>query len=329
MLRLPPVEVIRPKALSQALDALSAIGGARVMAGGTDLLVALKLGHHTGATLVSLGSLPLLGTRFVGKSYEFGAATTLWDLARWAGPGPLRSLAAAAAMVAAPPIQSRATLGGNLCLDTRCVYYNQSAFWRRGRPPCFKAGGDRCYVAPGGTKCQACHQADLPPVLIALGAGARVESVRGSRTLSVEDLYSADGQNPLHLEPGELLTSIAVPAPPPRSGASYEKLRMRRGLDFPLASAAVYLERAEDGVCARARVALGAVGTSPLRVPDAEQVLVGSKLEPEALETAADAARQAARPSKNVDLTPVYRKKTVGVLVMRAARRAWSQANGP
>lgn len=328
MLRLPPTEVLRPEALGDALDALGLPSPPRVLGGGTDLLVSLKQGHgaRRPAPLLSVSRLPLRGIADQVAGWAIGAGTPLADLIRWVPQGPLEVLRRAAALVAAPPIQTRATVGGNLCLDTRCAFYNQSAFWRSGRPACHKAGGDVCHAVPGSPRCHACHQADLPPVLIALGAAVDVASRGGLRTVAVEELYSGDGREPLRLAPAELLTRVLVPGPAPASGAAYEKLRPRRGLDFAAASAAVYLERSGDGRCRAARVVLGAVGPGPLRVPEAEQALVGSALGAEALEAAAAAARRAARPVKNVDFTPAYRRKVVGTLVARAARAAWEEA---
>ncbi len=326
MLRLPPVEVATPESLPEALRLLSGPPeGALPLGGGTDLLVALKQGHHAGARLVSLIRLGLSGIRQDPAGWRIGAATTLWEIARWEPGGALAVVPAAARLVAAPPIRSRATLGGNLCLDTRCWFYNQSAFWRSGRAPCFKAGGEVCHVAPGGATCHSVHQADLPPGLIALGARVEIQGPAGTRTADLSDLYTGDGCAPLALGSGEVVTAALVPSPPAVAGAAYEKLRMRHALDFAAASAAVYLER--DGArCAAARVVLGGLGQQPIRVPGAEQALTGSGLEPEALEAAAEAAAAAARPAKNTDLTPAYRRRMAGVLVKRAAARAWDQA---
>lgn len=327
MLRLPPLHVARPERLEEALRLLGSDRRHRILAGGTDLLAALKQGHGgTSPSLLSLASLPLAGFEQRTSEWKIGATTTLWDLVRWPeAKGPLASLAEAARAVAAPPIQTRATLGGNLCLDTRCVFFNQSAFWRSGRPACYKAGGRVCHVAPGGNRCLACHQADLPPVLAALGARVEVASLQGARTLDLEDLYSGDGARALTLGPGDLITGVCVPTPPEGAGAAHEKVRARRGLDFPAVSAAVYLERATGGACREARVALGAVGSAPIRVAEAETILRGSDLSEDVLEQAAEAARRAARPAKNVDLTPGYRRQVAGVLVARAAHRAWEQ----
>ncbi|MDW7710342.1 MAG: FAD binding domain-containing protein [Deferrisomatales bacterium] len=328
MLRLPPLDVLQPEALDGALAALGAPAPPRVLAGGTDLLVSLKQGHTPGnaGVLLSIARLPLRGISPGEARWELGAGTSLAEVTRWAAPGALAVVPRAAALVAAPPLRTRATVGGNLCLDTRCAFYNQSAFWRSGRPPCHKAGGEVCHAVPGSPRCHACHQADLPPVLIALGAEVEARGPAGARVFPLEELYSGDGREPLRLAASELLTRVLLPLPPPAAGAGYEKLRPRKGLDFPAASAAVYLERSEVGLCREARIAVGAVGSGPLRVPEAERCLVGSDLGASALEAAAAEARRAARPVKNADFTPAYRRQVVGTLVARAARTAWEAA---
>ncbi|MDF1555154.1 MAG: FAD binding domain-containing protein [Deferrisomatales bacterium] len=323
MLRVPHVTLHRPNALDLALETLAAEPGAGVIAGGTDLVPALKYGLCRPEALVALSGLPLGGIEPTGSAWRLGAGTTLWKLERWAAPGALGVVPRAAALVAVPPVRSRATLGGNLCLDTRCGFLNQTAFWRSGRPACFKAGGEVCHVVPGGAKCHACHQSDLAPALVALGATVLLRTARGERILPLEDLYTGRGDVPLGLHPGELLCSVEIPTPGVPSGAAYQKLRVRRGMDFPAVSAAVYVEQDPAGVCRGARVVLGAVASLPLRVPEAEALLEGSTLEPAVLDAAAAACVAAARPVKNVDLTPAYRKKMAGVLFRRAAREAW------
>jgi 4-hydroxybenzoyl-CoA reductase subunit beta len=269
----------------------------------------------------------LRGITETKTGWTLGAGTPLADLVRWTPGGPLQALARAASLIAAPPIQTRATIGGNLCLDTRCVFFNQSAFWRSGRAVCRKAGGEVCHAVPGGSRCHACHQADLPPILIALGAQVKVASAGGQREVPLVDLYSGNGKDPLRLAASELVTQVFLPRPAPRSGAAYEKLRPRKGLDFPAAAAAAYVERAPDGTCRSARVVLGAVDSGPVLVPGAAGALVGGQLTDAALEESAAEARRAARPVKNADLTPAYRRQVIGTLVVRAVRRAWAEAD--
>ncbi len=327
MLRLSPTRWTRPPTLDAALAALGE-PGAQALAGGTDLLVAMKNRTAQPSCLVSLADACPAGVVADDGGWTLGAATTLWDLERWDAPAPAAAIPEAARLVAAPPIRSRATVGGNLCLDTRCVFYNQSAFWRSGRPACRKAGGKVCHAVPGGDRCHAVFSADLPPALAAVDARARVAGPDGERRVPVIELYTGRGLAPLALAAAEVVASVEVPPLPGGSGSAFEKVRARRGLDFAAASAAVWVEAGEDGACRDARVVLGAVASGPVRAAEAEAALRGSRMEPEALAAAADAARRAARPVKNADFTPAYRRKVVGVAVKRAAARAWQRAVG-
>lgn len=321
MLRLGPVNFIKPKGLFAALVALDADPESRALAGGTDLVVQLKHRLSAASTLVSLADCGLSRIASDDGGVTIGAGVTLWDLARSTElSGPNDIIRKAAGLVASGPIQSRATLGGNLALDSRCNLYNQSEFWRSGRPACFKAGGIVCHVAPGGGKCHACHMSDLPAALIALDATAKVASAFSERVVPVEQLYTGEGLKPLALERNELIVSVRVPKL--QGGAGFEKFRVRKGLDFALAIGAAYVEKDGSGVVTKARVAISAVGGGPVVVEEAANALIGSKLEPEALEKAAQAASAAAKPMKNSDLTPAYRKKMAGVAVKRAAQTA-------
>ena len=325
MLRLPSVTVFKPTSVEEAVRILSGTPDALLVAGGTDVVPALKNGLHRVHTLVSLSSLPLTGIEQVSGGWRIGAGTTLWDMERWQPPGSLKALSEAAALVAAPPIRSTATVGGNLCLDTRCVFLNQSAFWRSSRPACIKTGGRVCHVANASAVCRACHQSDLAPAFISVGAKVLLRGAAGARTISLEELYSGNGVSPLNLRPNEILESLEVPEGQGDVASAYLKLRTRKGLDFPAASVAVWLERGADGVCCGARVVLGAVASAPMRVAEAEAALVGSKLEDDVLAAVAVACTTAAKPVKNADLTPVYRKKVAGVLAKRAALAAWQR----
>ncbi len=325
MLRLPHVTILKPTSVEEAVRILSETPEALVVAGGTDVVPALKNGLHRARTLVSLSSLSLAGIEQVSGGWRIGAGTSLWDMERWQPPVSLKALPEAAALVAAPPIRSTATVGGNLCLDTRCMFFNQSAFWRSGRPACLKAGGQVCHVVSGPPVCRSCHQSDLAPTFIAVGAKALLKSPEGERTIPLEALYSGDGVSPLNLQPSEILLSIEIPEAQNDASSAYLKLRTRKGLDFPAAAAAVCLERGADGLCSSARVVLGAVASAPRRVAEAEAALVGSKLEDDVLVEVAAACTAAAKPVKNVDLTPAYRRKVAGVLAKRAALAAWQR----
>jgi 4-hydroxybenzoyl-CoA reductase subunit beta len=210
------------------------------------------------------------------------------------------------------------TLGGNVCVDTRCNYYNQSYEWRRAIGFCMKKDGDICLVAPGSARCWAVSSSDTAPVLWALGAEATLVGPSGERRVPVASLFRDDGIEYLGKAPGEILTELRLP---PVDGwrATYWKLRRRGAFDFPVLGVAAAV-RLDGGVCRDARIVLGAVASTPREVPEAARVLVGQRLEPEVIARAAEAAARPAKPLDNTDLVYHYRKRMTRVYVARALR---------
>ena len=266
---LPAFELARPSTLADAV-ALLARPGARALAGGTDLVANLRRGLERPALLVDLGAVAGLDAIAVDDAgLALGAGATL---ARVAADARLvegyAAIAEAARAVAAPQHRNAATVGGNLCVDTRCVFYNQSAWWRAANRHCLKRGGDTCHVAPQGTRCHAAFCGDLAPALIALDAEVEIATPHGLRRLPLEALYRDDGAAPLALAAGELVTRVRVPrARGLRSG--YRKARVRGSIDFPLAGVAIAL-RTDGARIARLRVALTGTNTRPLRLAGTE-----------------------------------------------------------
>jgi 4-hydroxybenzoyl-CoA reductase subunit beta len=211
------------------------------------------------------------------------------------------------------------TVGGNLCVDTRCNYYNQTYWWRQAIGFCLKKDGDTCWVAPGSARCWAVSSSDTAPVLLALEARVRLAGPRGERVIPVQQLYQDDGMAYLGKQPDEILTDILLP---PAAGlrVRYYKLRRREAFDFPILSVAVALRLADNGACTAARIVLGAVASAPLLATDAAAVLVGHPLTPEVIDAAAAAAFKPAKPLDNTDLLLSYRKKMVRVHVARTLR---------
>ncbi len=207
------------------------------------------------------------------------------------------------------------TLGGNLCLDTRCHFINQTAFWRKAIGSCLKDVGDVCRVAPGSSRCWAISSADLPPLLIALGARVRLVSGRGEREIPLSELYRDDGIRYLNKERDEILTEVIVPR---HEGvrARYLKLRRRGSFDFPALGVAGAIRLNADGTCESAKVVLGAVTSKPLDMPQAQR-LVGEKISGELIDAVADAMSMQARPLQLADYTHSYRKQMVVVYVGR------------
>lgn len=318
-MRLPPFTYLRPRELGEACALLAEHGTeAAVIAGGTDLLPKLKRRQIVARVLVGLQGIDELREIQANGGLSIGAGVRLHELvAHPALAGPYAALARAAGLIASPQIRNAGTMGGNLCLDTRCDYYDRPCGWREALGFCTKAGADVCRLASGGDRCWAITTSDLAPVALALEGSVRLVSAEGERLLPVADLYRDDGAAHLSKAPGEILTRLELP---PADGlrATYLKLRRRGSIDFPLVGVAAAVRLEEDGTCADARLALGAVASLPLRVSAAEELLVGRTLEPDVIAEAAEAAAALAKPMDNTDLTPAYRKRMVRVYVTRA-----------
>lgn len=270
-----------PDTLEQALALLSEHrAAAALLAGGTDLVPALKYRVLQAYHLVSLKRIP--GLRHISISQHgdlsVGALATLRDVA----VSPLvrtvcPALAEAASQAGSPLLRNRGTLGGNVCLDTRCWYYNQTETWRANRGSCQKAAGKQCYVNEKQNRCVALFSADTPPALIIAGALATLIGPHGERTIPVEALYSGDGLRPLVKGDAEIITTITVPAPPSRWGTAYLKHSVRESIDFPVLGVAAAVGLGEDGVIREARVALTGAMSAPLRLFEAEAALRGRR----------------------------------------------------
>ena len=334
MLRLPAFTLRSPQTLEDAAAALSSDGAgegrARVVAGGTDLWPNMKRRHQKAETVISLMGIPALrGIRDGNGSGELrlGATALLDDVARDpAVRARYPALARAVASISSPPLRNMGTIGGNVCVDTRCTYYNQTEEWRRAIDYCLKEEGTVCWVAPGSSKCWAHSASDSAPVLAALGARIRLVSTAGERVLPVADLHRDDGIAYLAKTPEEIVAEILLPAEADRAHcrSSFWKLRRRGTIDFAVLSAAVALWMNPDGTVARARIVLGAVASRPLPVPEAEALLAGERPSPELLARAADLARRAATPMDNTDFHAHWR----GVMVARYTEAALREAAG-
>jgi 4-hydroxybenzoyl-CoA reductase subunit beta len=323
-MRLPKFEHLQPESLEEALDLLSEQGEeVKIIAGGTDLLVSMKHRLLTPKYLLNLKGLGELD--FVKEDKEglrIGALTKLTTLLK----SPLVRekfpvLAQAAGYVAAPPLQNMGTLGGNLGLNTRCFFYNQSQFWRQARPLCFKTGGEVCHVVKGGDHCYSAYQGDLAPVLIALEARVKLAKKGSEWVIPLLDLYTGKGEEPITLKAGEILTEVEIPAPTAPWGGDYQKLRYRGAMDFPLIGVAAVLNWNGES-CARAKVVLTAAASAPVVVEEASKLLEGKKPDEEVIARAAEAAYAVAHPVANVGSTPLYRRRMVRVMTKRAIAKA-------
>jgi len=311
VLRLPPIEFCTPQRLEEVIAALAS-EDVRLVAGGTDLWPNMKRRHQQANTVVSLMSVPgLRGIEHSNGELKLGATTTLTDIIR---DTELRvrypALARAAASISSPPLRNMATLGGNLCVDTRCTYYNQSEEWRQSIDYCLKERGSICWVATKSPRCWAHSASDSAPVLCALGARVKLVSKRGERVIPVNELFLDDGIDYLGKQADEILTEVLIPATADKDHcrSAFWKLRRRGSIDFAVLSVAAAVWTDEQDAITRAAVYLGAVGSSPMPV-DVEPLLVGQVLSEDLILEAANRAQKVATPMDNTDFAAAWRGK--------------------
>jgi 4-hydroxybenzoyl-CoA reductase subunit beta len=319
MMRLPPFRYLSPATAREAARILAGHGPeAMAVAGGTDLYPNMKRRQFEPKVLVGLRGIEGARGIVANGSLRLGGLATLREvaeheavLARWP------SVARAAGLVSSPPLRNAGTIGGNLCIDTRCNYYNQSESWRAAIGYCMKKDGDICLVAPGSSMCWALSSSDTAPVMIALDAEAILVGPDGERRVRVTDLYGQDGIHYLAKKPEEILTEIHVPD---RAGwrSTYRKLRRRGAIDFPVLGVAAAVKLGAGSVVEEARIVLGAVDVRPVEARDAQEFLRGRPLDRETIEMAAGIAYKPARPLDNADLVYAWRKRMARIEVARA-----------
>jgi 4-hydroxybenzoyl-CoA reductase subunit beta len=315
MMRLPWFEFRAPRSVAEAAQILAGEGpGAMLIAGGTDLIPNMKRRHQSPKTLISLR-----GVKELRKSNgTLGSGLTLSDIVHEAGTREKhRALWQAASQVATVHLRNMGTLGGNLCLDTRCTYYNQNHEWRKAIDFCLKKDGDICWVATASKRCVAVSSTDTAPALIALGAKVKLVSAQGEREVPLDALYTNDGIDYLTRRADEILTEVAIP-----SGwtSSYWKLRRRGAFDFPVLGVAAAVRLAKDGTVEEARIALGAAASRPFLVDKGGEFLKGKKLTDEAIAEAGALVASRAKPMDNTDLDLYWRKDVVSNFVGYALR---------
>jgi 4-hydroxybenzoyl-CoA reductase subunit beta len=320
MMRLPWFGFHSPKTVNEAAKILAAEGPqAMLIAGGTDLLPNMKRRHQTPATLVSLRQIEALKKVSNGSDSTLGAGLTLSEIvANAAMREKYAGLWQAAVQVATVHLRNMGTLGGNLCLDTRCNYYNQNYEWRKAIDFCMKKDGEICWVATASKRCVATSSTDTAPALIALGATVRLVSAQGERDVALADLYRNDGIDYLTRRSDEILTEVKLPAAEGWK-SSYWKLRRRGAFDFPVLGVAAAVKTARDGTVEEARIALGAVSSRPFLTKGGE-LLIGKKLTDDAIAEAGVKVASAAKPMDNTDLDLYWRKDVVSDFVGYALR---------
>ncbi len=321
MMRLPHFKYHAPRSVQEAADLLAvAPGESMLIAGGTDVLPNMKRRQQAPATLIGLRQVAELQQIANGDGLTIGSGVTLTRLVNDARVrAAYTGLWQAAAQVATPHLRNMGTLGGNICLDPRCNYYDQSYEWRKAIDFCLKKDGETCWVAPSSRKCLAVSSTDTAPALLALGATIGLVRAGGVREIALADLYRNDGINYLTRSPNEVLTNVRLPR---LDGwrSTYWKLRRRGAFDFPVLSVAAAMKIAADGTVQAARIVLGAVASCPVEATAAAISLVGGPLTDEAIARAADAAWIPSRPMDNTDFSLVWRKRVTRDFVTYALR---------
>jgi 4-hydroxybenzoyl-CoA reductase subunit beta len=336
-LSLPEFKLLRPKSVEEAVAYLaqhstcvgtgdSPVQSAqlRIIAGGTDLIPSMRQKLFEPEYVLDLrGIATMRGIRpQADGGVEIGALTTLRTVER---SDFLRQhypvLTEAAATVASPVLRNMGTIGGNICLDTRCLWYNQSLTWRKGCGFCIKKDGDLCHVAPGGTKCWAVFSGDTPPALLCLDAEIEIASADGTRRVPLREFYTGLGEDYRKLQPNELVTRVFLPASAAGYRGVYRKLRVRGSIDYPLAGVAVMMKRS-NGHVIDARIGITAVNPAPLLVRGAAELLAGKVPDETLAEAVGDLAAKTAKPLTTSALTPEYRREMIRVFTKRAVLAA-------
>ncbi len=333
-MKLPTFDYVEPKSLGKSCRLLQEQGtDAKIIAGGTDLMMALKQRLTMPKLLVGLNRIPAL--RKMSYSKEEGLKIgAMVSLRRLASHKVIREkypmLAEAALSVGSAQLQAMGTVGGNICQDNCCIYYSRSPLMRQGIRPCLKSGGSVCHVAKGSASCWATYCGDIAPVLLALRATATLADVNGEKIIPLGDIFSGNGAQPQSLRPSQILTEIQLPPPHNnRSGGTYLKMRMRKAIDYPLLGVAVTMSR-EDNRDAWEDVTIGltAVDKSPVFI-QAAVILKEEKDFSKVTAALAEAAFKSARPIANTyGYSPTYRREMVKVYVKQAMHESQRIALG-
>lgn len=323
---LPKFTCLTPSDMKEACSYLEEQEGQiAILAGGTDLVMRLKHRLETPAYLLSLRKMNELNSIQYNSDtgFKLGAMCSLTDIA--ANPrvkSELSALAQAAEEVASPQVRNRGTIGGNVCLDTRCWYFNRSWQWRKTLAPCFKAGGDRCYVIKGGKQCHALFQADTVASLLVMKSELRLVSHTGERLVSIEAFYSGKGQVPTLHNSGEILADIHIPRLPPRAGTTYLKYRKRGSIDFPILGLSCFVRLDGEGRnCQEVRFAFTGTGSGPLLIEASQEL--ASMEEPILTEDQTARLLDELKPVAHMGVSASLKRKLARVMLSKAFAEAW------
>lgn len=325
-------EYLKPRTVEEACVLLSKYRGeAKLLAGGTEMIVKMKQRIESPKYLVDLkGVSGLDKIQYDGDGVlKIGSLVTL----RAIETSPVVKekfsiLGQSASKVGSLQLRHRGSIGGNICLDSRCPHFNQSHQWRKSFPSCFKVGGEVCHEASGGDRCFAVCSADTVPALIALGAKVRIISSEAQKIIPLEGFYrrDGDGRSINTLGGNEIVTHIEIPTPPTHSAGVYLKVSIRKAVDFPIVGVAVVVELEETKLCRDVRIVLGAISPNPVRAGEAEEVLRGKEVGEELIQEASQSAVKAAHPLSIVGGLAGYRRRVTPVMVERAIGQAMEAA---
>jgi 4-hydroxybenzoyl-CoA reductase subunit beta len=324
MLRLPPFRYHRPGTVAQALELLGEhAGNVMPISGGTDLIPNMKHRLFEPGHLVALkGVEEMKGVREENGVVRIGAGETLTSVA---GHAEIRSLfpslADAAGQIAGPQLRNMGTIGGNLCLDTRCTYYNQTEFWRSALGYCLKKDGTVCHVTKVGKKCVAAHSADTPPVLMVLDASVVLHGPSGMREMPVRDFFVADGIVNSKRRPGEIVTEIRIPRAATSRRSAFVKLRERKSIDFSLLTVAVSADMEGDGTVRSIAGVVTALGSRPREISGWGDLAAGKMLDGELVDELCARAHKQCHPLENIVVDPEWRRAMVPVYVRKALEK--------
>ena len=318
---MPAFTLHRPTAIDDAVRLRAETEGARFVAGGTDMIVNVRRGIEQPAALIDLsGIAELKSVTEDADGLHIGAGVTLDTVAN---DDRVRrdftAVAEAAAAIAGPTHQKYGTVGGNLCLDTRCLFYNQSEWWRKSNDYCLKERGSVCHVAPGGKRCFAAFSGDLAPTMLVFDAALDVVGAEGRRRTRLADLYRNDGMNHLTLAPGEMVACVHLKKSEGGVPSAYEKARIRGSIDFPLAGAAVWL-RQSGGKVDALRIATTGVNPHPGWIKGLDK-FAGTALDDAALDEIREMVRTQSKPMRTTTVKPWYRRRVVGAIARRLTAR--------
>ena len=325
-MRLPKFDYVEPRSIKEASSILSDDPKAKILAGGTDLLVNMKHRVEVPSVLVNIKRIPELDhIEQKNGTIRIGALTSLKRI--YGNPlieEKLPALTLAASSVGSYHHQAMGTLGGNICQQNRCRFFNQSKWWRSSRQPCFKVGGEVCHVVNKKGICYSTYSGDVAPALLVLNAKVRLEGNTGARETFLEDLFSGDGKAPLHLKGGEILTQIIIPEETGSGFTTYRKFANRQSIDFPIVGMALWASMENREV----RVSFTAVDRRPVRARGIENFLTRKDLNEKILEEAVGLASKEGTPVKTSIYSPSYKRKLMGLLLKNALKETLRRVRG-